>query len=344
MASFSAPGGGPLDAGQLAAAANHLAQHATAVGIVTGFCAILDERVTAETDGPPSALFLARALLAVGIDVVLITDRFALPLLEAGCDLWKLDRKMLWEFPFEDGPPTEPARLRNDPRCNTNTDRWVGDFYARFDASRREQPLSHLVSIERPGPSHTLESLRAQPRTGAAPLERFTSEVPLNARNVCHTMRGNPINGWTAKTHRLFEWIREKQLGVTTIGIGDGGNELGMGHFAWELLAEAVGGERAGRIACRIDADFGLIAGVSDWAAYGLALALARLRGAGQAARDWHAAGQRELIETFVRQTPAVDGVTLRREPTVDGLQLDDYVRPLVELRRCLGCSDAGDE
>jgi hypothetical protein len=331
LASYS-PAGAPLDSGQMRDAATDLALRAGTVGIVTGFCAVLQDEVTAETDGPPGAMFLARALVACGIDVVLITDRHALPLLEAGRELWKLDRTLLCEFPFED---SETARASNNATHNANADRFTRDFFARFAARDSACPLTHLISIERPGPSHTLDSLRAQ-GANELTLARFDRDVPAAARNVCHTMRGKSINRWTAKTHRLFEWIAEQQLGVTTIGIGDGGNELGMGHFAWELLTAATSGS-AGQIACRITTDYALIAGVSDWAAYGLALAVARLRGVEQPARHWHAHEQRELIEAIVRQTSAVDGVTLRHEPTVDGLHLDVYLEPLVAMRRSLG-------
>jgi hypothetical protein len=321
LASFRRAGA-PLDADQLRAAALHLARRASAVGIVTGFCAVVGHRVTAETDGPPGALFLARALAALNIDVVLISDRYGTPLLAEGCDLWKLDRNMVVEFPFADA---------------ADTDRWIGQFFSTNPCQR----LSHLVSIERPGPSHTLESLAAQPRATPPPTARFESEVPPKDRDVCHSMRGQSIDAATAKTHRLFQWIAEHRLDITTIGIGDGGNELGMGSFAWELLVDAIGPGPLGRIACRIATDITLLAGVSDWAAYTLALAVARLRGAQSLGRDWTAAGQRELIETLVQSAGAVDGLTLRPEPTVDGLPLDDYLQPLEELRHRLGYSDS---
>ena len=82
----------PLDAGQLQAAALHLAEHARSVGIVTGFCVATSDGITVETDGPPGALFLARALLALGVDVSLIGDCYALPLLTCGCEMWNIDR------------------------------------------------------------------------------------------------------------------------------------------------------------------------------------------------------------------------------------------------------------
>ena len=74
---------------------------------------------------------------------------------------------------------------------NAKTDRWVEDFLA----SRRGQRLTHLISIERPGPSHTLESLAAQPRQGRCPRRAVRSTTcRAEDRDTCHNMRGQPIN------------------------------------------------------------------------------------------------------------------------------------------------------
>ncbi len=300
------------------AARARLGSAARSVAIVTGFCAVVDDRVTAETDGPPGALFLARALAALGVEVTLVSDRHALPLLAAGCAAWRLDSRMLLEFPFQ------------------SCDDWIDVFLASPLGGR----LTHLVAIERPAPSHTLESLAAQPRAGAVPAERFAAEVPPPERDVCHNMRGQSIDRWTAPLHRLFEAVGRRQLDISTIGIGDGGNELGMGRYPWELLAEALGDGRSGAIVSRVAADWVPIAGVSDWGAYALALATARLRGATGLGRSWTADAQRTLVETIVDEAAAVDGVTLRSEATVDSLPLDTYLEPLVEMRRLLGFDD----
>jgi hypothetical protein len=200
-----------------------------------------------------------------------------------------------------------------------------------------------LIAIERPGPSHTLESLAAQRRAAPPPIAQFTDSVPAAERDVCHNMRGESIDAWTAKTHRLFEAIAAAGLPIATIGLGDGGNEIGMGQYQWEVLVDAMGSNVAGRIVSRIATDFTIIGGVSDWAAYGLALAVARLCGATGLGRRWDSRGQRELVERLVAQTRAVDGLTLRREATVDGLPLDIYLRPLEEMRKLLGYRDAGE-
>ena len=145
-----------------------------------------------------------------------------------------------------------------------------------------------------------------------------SSAVPLADRDVCHNMRGQSIDAHVAPTHRLFDDAQVRQPKITTIGIGDGGNELGMGQFAWEILMKAIGGDSAGRIISRVATDFSLIAGVSDWAAYALALSTVRLCERQEFGSDWTAAQQRVLIEQLVERTNLVDGLTLRREPTVE--------------------------
>jgi hypothetical protein len=300
----------------LEGAARELASHAGAVGIVTGFCVADVNPPTAETDGPPGALYLARVLTALGIDVVLISDRYALPLLKLGCRLGKIEVE-LFEVPLDWHDMNWP------------------DALFRTSIGRR---LTHLVSIERVGPSHTPESLAAQRRDRRVPpVEEFLAEVPPEHRDVCHNMRGIAIDDYTAPAHRLFEAVQRDDRRVTTIGIGDGGNEIGMGAIPWELLRDALEGNEAGRIICRISADFPILAGVSNWGAYALACALANLKGRGDLLAEWDEERERELIERLVSEGGAIDGLTRRREPTVDALALDGYLKVLKEIRRACG-------
>ena len=327
------PGGAWIDAGQLEAAARDLAFHAASVAIVTGFCRATEGWITAETDGPPGALFLARALDALDVEVILLGDRYVMPLLAAGCRHWQLNRVRLAEMPIEDRGPIDAA----DRECSLpQTDAWCREFLAG-----PARGLTHLVSIERPGPSHTLESLHAQPRESPSPEALFAAEVPDVDRNRCHNMLGEDVDSQTAKAERLFELIQRERPGVSTIGIGDGGNEIGMGSYAWEELRAALGSAVGGRVVSRIAARHTLLAGVSDWAAFALSLGVCCLRDAKSLAADWNAQTQRELIELLVAEAGAVDGVTGRPTATVDGLDLETYLQPLAELRRQCGICGA---
>ncbi|KAG7465782.1 hypothetical protein MATL_G00157280 [Megalops atlanticus] len=59
--------------------------------------------------------------------------------------------------------------------------------------------------------------------------------------------------------------------GITTTGIGDGGNELGMGKVREAVRTHMPNG---GLIACDVAADFAITAGVSNWGGYAVACAL----------------------------------------------------------------------
>jgi hypothetical protein len=310
--------GRPLGFGQLRAAAEDLAATAKAVAIVTGFCILDADPPAAETDGPPGTLFLARAFDAIGVRVVLVSDAYGMPLLEAGRTALRLDQVELCELPLAD------EAGRHD---------WIDNFWKSGPAGE----LTHLIAVECVGPSHTLASLAAQ-GADRDTRARFEREVPPEHRDVCHTMRGLDISSVTAPTHLLFESVVKSHPEVRTIGVGDGGNELGMGSFPWATLVEAIARGPALLVACRIPADHTIVAGVSNWGAYALALAVGRLREAPSAA-SWTAADEGRLIETIVRDTGAVDGVTKRNAATVDGLPLDEYLQVLIELRAAVGYS-----
>lgn len=301
--------GKPLDAGQLKLASLHLARHARRVIIVTGFCVALKDRVTAETDGPPGALLLAQVLAELDVPVSIVTDRCALTIVTAGAEAIGLASDIVHEFPA-DGNDRAIDRLLSLDEPN---------------------PCSHLIAIERPGPAHTVESFTAQRRTAPIPLETFQTAVPEIDRDACHTMLGEVIDAHTAPTHRMFERAAALATPITTIGIGDGGNELGMGAFLWEDLVAAIATGPAGKIACRVASDFPLLAGTSNWGGYALAIALARLRGLALTDRCYSPVGQLELIERLIA-AGAVDGRTRRAEATVDGLTTEDYLRPLAEM------------
>ncbi len=149
-------------------------------------------------------------------------------------------------------------------------------------------------------------------------------------------MRGDVIDRYTAPTHRLFEVIGERQLPISTIGIGDGGNEIGMGCFAWEDLVAAVPYPAAPRIMCRTATHLALVAGTSNWGAYALALGAAAVRGLSCRGERFEPAAQQTLVERLVAKGGTVDGKTRRSEATVDGLPPDAYLQPLVEMRRVL--------
>lgn len=105
--------------------------------------------------------------------------------------------------------------------------------------------------------------------------------------------------------------------GIPSIGIGDGGNEIGMG-----AVKEAVATHIAhGAILCAQQATDVLIpAGVSNWGCYAIAAALAIAKGDASLAHT--PAAERRLIE-LSPSTGLVDGMTGLLDATVDGMQPD---------------------
>ncbi len=313
-----------LGAGQLAAAAADLAQNAQRVAIVTGFFIPHAQPPCAETDGPPGSLFLAHCLRELGVDAAVITDGPCAPAVRAAADGIEFPADRLFVAPL---------------KAETWCDEFLQSEFARG--------LTHLVAIERVGPSHMPESigLRGEGRgvrgehdqlssensplaPYPSPLPSFLGDVAPEHHNRCHNMRGVCIDAHTAPLHLLFERLPQFHPTARTIGVGDGGNEIGMGSIPWAELRRRLTGEHAGRVPCRIACDFNIVAGTSNWGAMALAAAVCLLRGRLDVLQPWTRERQREWLEHLVANGPAVDGVTGRREVTVDGLPFLTYIQP----------------
>lgn len=309
---------GPLCVGHLAGAARELAVRATHLVIVTGFFIPRGTPPAAETDGPPGALLLATVLQRLGIRVTLLTDLRCLGALRVAARASGFPAEHVVEY------------VSGDP-----------DWRHAFLTTGPGRDLSHLLAIERVGPSHTEHSIAAEQGRGDAFLCDATSEflqaVEPEHRNHCHNMRGEIIDEFTGDTHRLFEELSQFHPRARTMGIGDGANEIGMGAIPWSELRRRLSGEQAGWVPCRIPADWNIIAGTSNWGGYALAAAVAELRQCADVLRDLDSDQQFQLLEELVEHGPAVDGVTRRQEATVDGLPFLTYIQPWVAIRELLG-------
>lgn len=156
----------------------------------------------------------------------------------------------------------------------------------------------------------------------------------------CRNMHGRDVTEEMAPVDRLFKFAQQRSHFVTTIGIGDGGNEIGMGKIPPEVIARNI--PHGERIACRVPTDHLIVAGVSNWGAYALAAGVAVLRGQRLPASLFDVERERELLRIMVEGGPLVDGVTAKQTVTVDGLAFDDYAEPLrrigelLEKEQCL--------
>ncbi len=189
------------------------------------------------------------------------------------------------------------------PVCSRASGAWHESFWD----DPRQSALTHLVSVERVGPAMGGDAGQIQ----------------------CRNMRNRPIDDWSADLYRLFE---QRPSHVRTIGVGDGGNEIGMGGY-WQQ----VGGTRPPPPnACRTVTDWTVLAGVSDWGAMALAAAVCIHQKEFAPLQSWSAARIEHTLTRMVADGPAIDGCTFRPEPTVDGLPFATYIQPWEHIRRKL--------
>ena len=246
--------------------------------IVTGF--IVAEGMP-ETDGPPGAAVLGRALRRLGARVRYTSDAAALPPLEAA------------------------LRALGEP---TDVFGYPDGADAAAEVLARERP-THLIAIERPGRGRSGDYLNMR-GVSVAEWNRPLDEMFLLAHRqrrrghaVPRTGHPRTTPGWRAPV---------------TIGVGDGGNEIGMGSVRTLLARE---NRLIARTASVVPVDHLVVAGVSNWGAYGIVAQLGRLTGQPLLHTP---AEERQLIDACM-SAGAVDGVTRRREPTVDTLSADTH-------------------
>jgi hypothetical protein len=274
--------------------------------IVTGFYIADAQPPCGETDGPLGALFLARALPPLGIEVILTTDSFCIPALRAGLEVCQLlDHVGLVELP------------------NVAWDQQGYEDQVLGGLGRSSVPLTHLMAIERVGPSHTTKSVKAQVNNMTETLVLFQDDVWPEQRDRCYSMSGRDLTPYTSPAHLLFEEAPRHEPPFVTIGIGDGGNEIGMGKIPWDVIRRNIRG--GAKIACRVPVDHLIVAGVSNWGAYALAAGVRALRGAPFDAELFSVERERQLLQMMIDFGPLVDGVTKQKAATVDGLTWEQY-------------------
>ena len=135
-------------------------------------------------------------------------------------------------------------------------------------------------------------------------------------------MHGNDISDYNASIDHLFS------DDLPSVGIGDGGNEIGMGNLQAEIptvpsLVKAPCVTRTTKL---------IISSVSNWGGYGLAAALSLRKG-----RDLLPSVEEE--QEIVRRTVdagAVDGMSAKQEYRVDGFTLEENSQTVEALHGLL--------
>ena len=229
--------------------------------IVTGF--FVPSSGAPETDGPPGAAVLARALRRMGRNPEVVTDRWNEKAVQVCCRVMDLPLPVVVRNPG--------GILDLDPDL--------------------------VIFIERLG------------KTGDG---RY------------YNMRGEDISRCTDPLDDIAGPAMGKDIPV--LAIGDGGNEAGMA-----CLMPGMGEILTGfnhRLST-VPSTVALPVDVSNWGAYALACLLSCRRG------QWLGHGpeeERKMIEAMV-SVGAVDGVTGRRELSVDGLPVEEHAAVVKKLR-----------
>lgn len=278
--------------GDFEAACASLAKGAGAV-IFTGFYIPTATPPAPETDGPPGALFLARTLASLGRKVAITCEKNCMTAFEAiQQDLGLSDKIQLIESPLE-----------------TNPD------YAQNFLSQLKQKLgdiSHFIAIEKCGPSHLPSSIPEQN------ISAFLDATEETSRGKTLTMGCKDITAYTAPVHLCFDAKFCNANNIIRIGIGDGGNEIGMGKIPWKVIAANI--NNGAKIACATTVDHLVVAGVSNWGGYALGSGL--LLNAGfPAISSLDPATEWKILELMVSKGGLVDGRLGRKIASVDGIE-----------------------
>ena len=167
---------------------------------------------------------------------------------------------------------------------------------ARFsDRLLEEVGPSLLVSIERCGPSED---------------------------GLYRNMRDLDITSYTARIDRLFADHPH------TVGIGDGGNEIGMGVLASVVPTVPT----LVRLPCVTTTTKLVLSSVSNWGGYGLVAAMSIAKGVNLLPS---VEAEQEMVRCCA-DLGAVDSMSSRPEARVDGFTLEENSQTLVKLHELL--------
>ncbi|NXA46215.1 GLUCM protein, partial [Nothocercus julius] len=150
-----------------------------------------------------------------------------------------------------------------------NLNRKIMDDAVQLGILKRPIPL---LSYQKEGTDSALMFLCENGNRGRP---RFDHLIAIERAGMAAD--GNYYNARKVNIKHLVDPIDELFLaaktipGVTTTGVGDGGNELGMGKVKDDVKKYIKNGDV---IACDVEADFTIVAGVSNWGGYAIACAL----------------------------------------------------------------------
>ncbi len=238
----------------------------------------------AETDGPLGGAAIARALqMGLGAKPVIVSDYDAVDMNKAVC---------------------RGANLNVvDVETLKETERTVSVIGFPIDEEEAEKAAASLFEDLTP---KALIAIECRGR---------------NEKGIYHALpKGRDMNHIAAKNAALFD--KAKEANVLTIGIGDGGNEIGWG-IVEDIIREKI--PYGDKCVCGCGGGFGdttrvdvcVASSVSNWGAYGVAACLSSLLGNPEILQDT------KIEARMLRQcidAGGVDGPSFLPQPGVDGM------------------------
>ena len=169
----------------------------------------------------------------------------------------------------------------------------------------REFSPSAIISVERPG---------------------------ADPNGIYRNMNGGDITESVAPIDHLFNYALKE--GIPSVGIGDGGNEIGMGNIRDTLINQQASKE-ASRIYSSTRTESLMVAAVSNWGVYGIIAAISELTG-DDLLHDGKS--EKKMLRACV-EAGAVDGITKRSELSVDGIPLENHKEIIRRLHNAVSCN-----
>ena len=180
-------------------------------------------------------------------------------------------------------------------------------------------PITVLSPVQEESDRAIDELLASFAPTQVVAIERPGSAIDGHR----YSMRGEILDELVPSADRLLAPASARNY--ATIAVGDGGNELGMGHLRDSLMDRINLGEL---IFCDTEADHVIPAGISNWGAYALAASLAVLSGKPILIKP---EDELAVLEAQVA-VGAVDGCTRKNEVSVDGVPIADYLETVTAI------------
>ena len=197
------------------------------------------------------------------------------------------------------------------------TDKYCQNFFEKYDI----KVIYMDIKMENESKINFIErTIKEYEPKGMISIER----CGLNTENKYANMRNISIDEHTAEIDLFFLNYYKK---IPTIGIGDGGNEIGMGNL------ENIIKNNLELIPCKIKVDKLIISSVSNWGGYGLAAYLCLLT----KNKEFFESVE-ETIKNYIKyivSIGSVDGVTHENKEKVDGNDIDielNIIRSLLKV------------